>query len=135
MAHRILGPAPYQAPILLVEDDALVRIITSELLSLDAGLDVLEASNADEALLVLQASAQIRLLITDVEMPGTMDGFALARLVGRDWPHIGILALSGHRHPGPTDLPAGAHFFAKPYAPSAFLAIVARLLVPGPRRP
>lgn len=60
--------------------------------------------------------------MTDVDMPqGSMDGFALARLVSRRWPGIPVLVVSGMGFPGPNDLPDGARFISKPYQPSALV--------------
>ena len=71
--------------ILLVEDEPLVRIVHGEVLS-EAGLKVLEAANAEEALTVLAASIDVRVLVTDVEMPPGASGFDLAHEVARRWP-------------------------------------------------
>ena len=66
--------------ILIVEDEALVRVIGSDALE-DAGYDVLEAASADEALRLLDANDDVRLLFTDIRMPGKLDGLQLANLV------------------------------------------------------
>jgi len=61
-----------------------------------------------------QSLSQTRALVTDVEMPGSLDGFTLARVVKQAWPHIGIVVTSSRMAPGPKDLPSGALFISKP---------------------
>ena len=81
----------------------------------------MEAVNGEEALLLLDARPDAKVLFTDVKMPGLLDGYVLARIVSKRRPDIGILVASGNRLPGPGDLPPGARFLAKPYSPSALL--------------
>lgn len=106
--------------VLLVEDEALIRMVSADTL-IDAGYRVIEASNADEALSLLEARGDVRVLVTDVAMPGKLDGFALARLVGRRWPHIGIIITSGHAVRGDAQVPVGTLFLSKPYRAQALL--------------
>jgi CheY-like chemotaxis protein len=54
---------------------------------------MIEAVNTDEALEALEANSDVQLLFTDVDMPGTIDGLALARQVHDRWPHIGIIVV------------------------------------------
>lgn len=103
--------------VLLVEDDGLLLMEASDTLA-DAGFTVLEASHADKALKVLENRDDVGVLMTDVDMPqGSMDGFALARLVAHRWPSIPVLVVSGMGIPGPNDMPEGARFIPKPYEP------------------
>ncbi|KQP50779.1 response regulator receiver protein [Methylobacterium sp. Leaf399] len=107
--------------VLLVEDDGLLLMEAADTLS-DAGFRVLEASHADKALKLLQDHDDVGVLMTDVDMPqGSMDGFALARLVARRWPSIPVLVVSGMGTPGPHDLPDGARFIPKPYEPATLV--------------
>jgi DNA-binding response OmpR family regulator len=107
--------------ILLVEDDGLLLMEAADTL-VDAGFEVVEASHADNALTVLETRDDVGVLMTDVDMPrGSMDGFALARLVARRWPAIPVLVVSGMGTPGPDDLPDGARFIPKPYEPSTLV--------------
>jgi CheY-like chemotaxis protein len=112
--------------VLLVEDEALVRMMAADVLREEGGFKVVEAADADEALTVLDATADVRALVTDVEMPGSLDGFTLARVVKQAWPQIGIVVTSGRMAPGPKDLPSGALFMPKPYRPADLLAAVRR---------
>ncbi len=117
--------------VLLVEDEALVRMVVADVLREEGGFKVVEAANADEALTVLDATEDVRALVTDVEMPGSLDGFTLARVVKQAWPQIGIVVTSGRMAPGPKDLPSGALFMPKPYRPADLLAAVRTVLPSG----
>ncbi|MEX6506822.1 response regulator [Jiella sp. M17.18] len=109
--------------VLLVEDDPLVRMVMSDTLT-DAGFRVLEAGSADTALVLLEARNGIVAIATDVDMPGPINGFTLARLVRRSWPSVGIVVASGARRPQGAELPAGAIFLPKPFLPPALVAAV-----------
>lgn len=113
---------PSEHPVvLLVEDDGLLLMEASDTLA-EAGFTVLEAAHADRALTVLEGRNDVGVIMTDVDMPqGSMDGFALARLVARRWPEIPVLVVSGMGFPGPNDMPDGARFISKPYQPSALV--------------
>lgn len=107
--------------VLLVEDDGLLLMEAADTLS-DAGFRVLEAPHADKALKLLEDRRDVGVMMTDVDMPqGSMDGFALARLVARRWPSIPVLVVSGMGMPGPDDLPDGARFIPKPYEPATLV--------------
>jgi CheY-like chemotaxis protein len=102
--------------ILIVEDEALVRLSTVGILE-DAGFRMIEAVNSDQALELLEMDSDVQLLFTDVNMPGTIDGLSLARQVHDRWPHIGIMIASAKSKPQPSELPAGSRFHQKPYSP------------------
>jgi two-component system, response regulator PdtaR len=104
--------------ILLVEDEVLVRMLAADVLS-EAGFTVLESTNAEEALTLLEARPDVQVLFTDVNMPGALDGLGLAQTVHEQSPGIGILIGSGRIRPAPGELSPGTRFIAKPYAPSA----------------
>jgi CheY-like chemotaxis protein len=106
------------ALVLIVEDEALVRAMGAVIFA-DAGFRVIEAVNGEEALEFLNADAEVRLIFTDVSLPGKIDGLALARQVRDRWPHIGIIVVSGQLMPQPYELPAGGRFHRKPYDPDA----------------
>ena len=99
--------------VLIVEDEPLVRLTGADLLA-EAGFEVLEAGNADEALRILEATPEVRVVFSDVEMPGSLDGLGLARNICRRWPSIGIVLTSGHRIREET-IPREGRFLAKPY--------------------
>ncbi len=104
--------------ILLVEDEVLVRMVAADVLE-DAGFTVLESTNAEEALRLLETRSDVQVLFTDVNMPGALDGLGLAQTVHNRAPEVGILVGSGRIRPSPAELPPGTRFIAKPYAPSA----------------
>jgi CheY-like chemotaxis protein len=103
--------------VLVVEDETLVRLDIVEQIAA-AGFEVLQASNADEAIAILEANSSIRVVFTDVDMPGSMDGIKLAHAVRGRWPPIKIVVASGHFKVRDEDLPDGGVFFNKPYNPS-----------------
>jgi DNA-binding NarL/FixJ family response regulator len=99
--------------VLLVEDEALVRLTLGEMLE-DSGFRVLSVVSPEEALEVLGHVPNIRALVTDVELaPGAMNGFELARKVGEEY-GLPAVVLSGRAGPGLDDLTSGVYFLAKP---------------------
>ncbi|HEX3992995.1 MAG TPA: ATP-binding protein, partial [Acetobacteraceae bacterium] len=103
--------------ILLVEDNEKLRKVAARQLS-ELGYRVLEAENAEAALHVVSSGDRIDLLFTDVVMPGSIDGFELARLVGRLRPRPEILLASGFpdgRAPGQAPRPPEFRLLGKPY--------------------
>ncbi|MGO4525789.1 response regulator [Microvirga sp. 2MCAF35] len=109
--------------ILLVEDEPLVRLVAAEIL-MEAHFRVIEAAGAQEALTVLKAEVGIDAVLSDVEMPGGMNGYDLAWQIHRGWPRIGLLIASGRAWPRENDLPPGAVFLAKPYSQATLLSHV-----------
>ena len=117
-----------RALILVVEDEALVRMMLVDLLD-DAGFKVMEAAHADEALLILAAVPDVQVVVTDVEMPrGSINGFELARRIRSEGQDIGILIASGRAAPKPGDLPEGALFIGKPVHPETLVRLLETLL-------
>jgi two-component system, response regulator PdtaR len=108
--------------VLVAEDEALIRMFTAGFL-IEAGYTVVEASNAAEAITELESDAKVRVLLTDVEMPGDMDGLELAREVQRRWPDVVIIVTSGRVRPHRDDL-AGAEFFQKPLREKAVVETI-----------
>lgn len=101
--------------VLIVDDEPLIRETVSELLS-GAGLATLEATNSLEALEMLNKNGhRVGVLLTDIRMPGGMDGIDLARVAQRTWPWIRVIIMSGHYESGPDGLPCDARFIAKPW--------------------
>lgn len=115
------------ASILLVEDEPLIRIDLADFL-VEAGFRVFEANNADEAIALLETNGDIRVIITDVDMPGSMDGLKLAQAVAKRWPPIRIIVVSGHRQVEITDIPDGSVFFSKPFSQPGMLSSMRELL-------
>ena len=111
-----MAPSPAETiVVLVVEDEPLVRMGAVDMVE-DAGFVALEAATADHAMALLEDSdANVRIIFTDIDMPGSMDGLGLAWLVRGRWPTVRIIVASGHRIVARDDLPRGAAFFAKPY--------------------
>lgn len=100
---------------LVVDDDGLIRMDAMDILQ-EAGFRTFEASDGDKAIALLaREHALVVLVFTDVQMPGSRDGFAVARETARRWSHIAIVVASGQVHPGPGDMPEGARFIGKPF--------------------
>jgi CheY-like chemotaxis protein len=103
--------------VLIVEDEVVVRMAAVGMVE-EAGFEVLEATSADEAILLLEARRDITVVFTDVEMPGSMDGLRLAHAIRGRWPPIKIIATSGRYAVRDGDLPSGGLFLRKPYSPA-----------------
>ena len=102
------------AGVLVVEDEFLLRMDAVDFVG-RCGFIMYEASNADEAIQLLELHDDIRAVFTDINMPGTMDGLKLAHYVRGRWPPIKTIITSGQRRPLAEDMPAGSGFIAKPY--------------------
>jgi CheY-like chemotaxis protein len=107
--------AGHRPVVLVVEDEALLRWHAVAMIE-DAGFDVIEAANAAEAIFVLEARTDIRVIFTDIQMPGSVDGLRLAHLVRNRWPPIKIIATSGQLRLRDYELPEGGRFLPKPYS-------------------
>ncbi|MFS2150779.1 response regulator [Rhizobium sp. Rhizsp42] len=105
--------------LLLVEDDGLIRMDLADTL-LDIGYEVVEAANADEALIAF-GKKQFATLLTDIDMPGTMNGIALAHHVAAKSNECKIVIISGRYHPVQGSLPQGAQFLMKPISQKSLL--------------
>jgi CheY-like chemotaxis protein len=103
--------------ILIVEDEALVRLCAVDTV-VATGFEVIEAASADEAIRILESRSDIRVVFTDIQMPGLMDGLKLAHAVRNRWPPIKIIVTSGCELVTEDDLPEGGRFFTKPYDPT-----------------
>jgi len=106
---------PTSSVILVVEDDYLLRCDTVQRLE-EQGFAALAASNADEAIAILEQRRDVTVIFTDIDMPGSMDGLKLAHAVRGRWPPIKIIATSGDADLRANDLPDGGRFVAKPYS-------------------
>lgn len=109
--------------VLVVEDEAFIRMEAADVLS-DAGCNSLEAGDAEEALRVLDEHPEVRLLFTDINMPGAMDGLGLAKRVVKTSPDVALIVTSGKRRIADADLPDHGVFLPKPYCRSALVEAV-----------
>jgi two-component system, response regulator PdtaR len=89
----------------------------------DAGHSVVSVSNADDAIHFLDHN-EVELVLTDIDMPGIMDGLRLAAAVRDRWPPTKIVVMSGKRHPQIEELPARARFISKPVSQSELMKTV-----------
>ena len=99
---------------LVVEDEPFLRMDAADM-ARDAGYDVVEAENADEAIGILESRNDIQVIFTDINMPGSMDGLKLAAAVRNRWPPIEIIVTSGVHKLSAADLPERGVFLSKPY--------------------
>ena len=112
-----------QSVVLVAEDDPAVRMYAEEVLSAHGYL-TLSASSADEALGILHNRADIDTLLTDVVMPGTLDGLGLVSEVRRRWPRIRIIVSSGRMPAAAIGNADQTRLLAKPFDEAALLAAV-----------
>jgi two-component system, response regulator PdtaR len=113
----------------LVEDEAIVRDIASIELE-DHGFEVLEFGTADEALSFFERhGGDVTVLVTDVQMPGSMNGLELVAILKRRWPKLPMLVTSGGPLVDPNRLPPAVRFLAKPWRPADMAARVEELAV------
>lgn len=100
--------------VLIVEDEELIRDLCADVFK-DAGYTVSETSTGDEALELLSSGVAVDLIVTDIRMPGAIDGMALRREVEANWPHMKMLITSGHMTVERAELTADQLFVPKPY--------------------
>jgi CheY-like chemotaxis protein len=112
--------------VLVVEGEAIIRMNLVQVAE-DVGYVVLEAPNADEAIEILDSRNDIRAVITDVIMHGSMDGLRLARAIRDRWPPIQIILSSGIDVLNLTDLPIWDRYVRKPYENSRIVAALQAL--------
>ena len=121
-------PTELLVRILVIDDEPIIRLDARAILE-DAGYVVTEAASADEALPLLADGKSIEAILTDIDMPGSIDGLELARAVDGLMPEVALILMSGHKLPRRDDLPLKATFVAKPFSASVLLQRVAEALV------
>lgn len=115
--------------VLVVDDDPLVALMMSQAF-LDAGYNPLVANNAEKALETLTLTTQpIALMITDVKMPGSMDGLELGHLVAERYPDLAVLTMTGHALEGSRE-PIGT-VLQKPFALDHLLQTAEKIIESG----
>jgi DNA-binding NtrC family response regulator len=123
-------PAHSSAVVLIVEDEYLLRMNAIDTLK-EAGFETVEASNADEAIAILQQRKDIRIVFTDIEMPGSLDGLKLANAIRDRWPPIEIILTSGKHRLNADQMPARGRFIPKPYNADALVSAVRNFASPA----
>jgi CheY-like chemotaxis protein len=115
------------AIILVVEDEPLLRLAAVDLVEA-AGYEALAAADATEAVAVLEARDDIRIVFTDVDMPRGVDGMRLAAIIRDRWPPIKLILVSGHIQDPGDQIPAETVFFAKPYREEQIVEAIRQML-------
>lgn len=98
---------------LVVDDEPLVRMDLVEMAQ-EGGFETVEAGSAHQALRILESRNDIRVVFTDIRMPGDMDGLQLAHAVRNRWPPTVIVICSGNARPPDDHLPVNVAFMSKP---------------------
>src|ERR1700746_1118000 len=91
---KVVAPVKAKDLVLVVEDEALIRMDSADVIR-DLGFEVIEAVDADQAVSLLESVPGIKVVFTDIQMPGSMDGLLLAAIVRDRWPPIALLVTSG----------------------------------------
>lgn len=116
--------------VLVVEDEPLIRLGLVGLLE-ESGYDTVEVGSADAAAELLARDSDAELVVSDVDMPGRLNGIDLAHLVAQKWPHIKLILVSGKVGLSKAQLPVGARFFPKPFNEPELISTI-DTLVAGP---
>jgi CheY-like chemotaxis protein len=127
MGQTVYGQRPV---VLVVEDEILIRMNAVEMVE-KAGFEAIAACDADEAIRVLESRNDIRAVFTDVQMPGSMDGVRLARVIRNRWPPVALIVTSGQTAGLESGVPTGGKFLSKPYE-QVQIEKVLRQLICGP---
>lgn len=119
-------PSPPPPAILIVDDEPLIRLHLADFFA-DEGFEVFEAENAEQAIAAMEAHSGIRIVLTDVQMPGSMDGVMLAHYIRDRWPPTVLVVASGAVALEEGALPSRAAFVSKPFDPRFVLGEIERL--------
>ncbi len=112
----MVGPMPTPRPVVLVvEDEPLILLDAADMIEA-AGYSVVRASSADQAIDILKSRDDIRVVFTDIEMPGSMDGLRLAHVIREKWPPVELIVTSGKHRLSAVELPTRGAFVGKPYS-------------------
>jgi CheY-like chemotaxis protein len=113
--------------VLVVEDEMMLRMRVVDMVE-DAGYVPVEAVDADEAMAILRSRSDIALMLTDVQMPGSMNGLQLAHAVHEHWPPIKIILASGQLKLSGSEIPQDSRFFGKPLQSDEIIAEMREML-------
>jgi CheY-like chemotaxis protein len=122
-----LNNSPLPLVVLVVEDEMMLRMRVVDMVE-DAGYIPVEAVDADEAMAILRSRSDIALMLTDVQMPGSMNGLQLAHAVHERWPPIRIILASGQLKLSESDMPQDSRFFGKPLQSDEIIAEMRQML-------
>lgn len=119
-----------ESTVLVVEDDPTLRMLIADALSM-LPVHVVECECADDALRVLEKGDLFNLVLTDIRMPGQLDGLDLANMIWHRWPTLPVILTSGHCVVTSQQLPHGSTFIAKPWTlDTLYETVQARLIKP-----
>ena len=119
---------PAKKPVVLVVEDESLMLWAAMNIVEEAGFEAIGASDADEAIRILESRTDIRAVFTDVQMPGSIDGVRLARVVRDRRPPVALIVTSGLVNISAQDLPKGVRFVGKPYRPAAIETALRQLI-------
>jgi CheY-like chemotaxis protein len=132
-AEAVVTPEPLthgrKETVMVVEDEALVRMVTVEILS-EAGYRVLEAADASEAVPILDSEADVDILVTDVGLPG-VNGRQLAEMARQSRPELKVLFVTGYGYNaglGSDALRPGMEVLSKPFTTQSLVIRVREML-------
>jgi two-component system, response regulator PdtaR len=117
--HELVG-------VLVVEDELLIRLVALETIEA-AGFKAYAAANADEAIHILEQQCDIRVVFTDINMPGSMDGIGLTYCVRNRWPPVQFIVTSALSKFRDAELPQGSIFVRKPYSSEQIIHTIEKL--------
>jgi two-component system, response regulator PdtaR len=109
--------------ILIVEDDVLTNEYLEFILQ-HAGYEVISAMSADEATALLEARDDVQLIVTDINLPGSMNGLKLAAAVKARRLEMNIIIVTGYGAPKDDEIPPGSLFVPKPYTAKKMIEAV-----------
>lgn len=109
--------------ILIVEDEAIIRFELVDFFE-DAGYHVFEAESADQAIAILDRHDRIRVVLTDIDMPGSMNGLRLAHYIRERYPPTLLLLVSGRVTVPEAELPTHSAFLSKPFDPARLMRTI-----------
>lgn len=115
--------------VLIVDDDPLIALMMSQAFE-EEGYEAVVASNANKALEVLDYLAKrIRLVVTDIMMPGSMNGLDLGHLIAERFPHIPVITMTGYSTEGSSG--AVGPVLHKPFAMEKMIQVALRIIDNG----
>lgn len=113
--------------VMVVDDDVLIRFVAADILR-DAGFEVVEAGDADEAITLLAAGVPCNLIFSDVNMPGSIDGVGLVAYVKEHFPVIPVVLTSGGVAQYELANAGAIAFVPKPYSEATLISTIDRVL-------
>ena len=116
---------------MVVEDEYFIRAMIADEMR-DSGFHVIECSTADEAIDILNAGTDVDLVFSDIRMPGSLDGAALASVVKERFPDLAMVLTSSE---SPMNGAAAIQFIPKPYHPECVIRTITDLLQGTPEAP